>query len=320
MLANDYFNGPLAALTGCAQRDTLALNRTLADGQMQLTLGSHRLCLSRPLVMGILNVTADSFSDGGRFLRFADARRHAAAMAAAGADFIDIGGESTRPGADEVSVDEEIDRVVPLIEVVARDTDVMISVDTSKPAVMRAAVAAGACLINDVYALRREGALVAASELPAAVCLMHMLGTPATMQDKPEYRELPGDIIDFLRERIAACETAGIARSRLLIDPGFGFGKTDRHNLRVLRDLSDFRQLGLPLLVGLSRKRTLGSLTGRAAADRLAAGLAAAVLAVERGAHIVRTHDVAPTVDALRIVAAMMADSTANQTQTTEVR
>ncbi|ANO51517.1 dihydropteroate synthase [Woeseia oceani] len=276
---------------------------------MQLNLGSQTLDLSRPLVMGILNVTADSFSDCGRFLRFDDARRQAMAMVEAGADFIDVGGESTRPGAADVPAEVEIDRVVPVIDAVASETGALISIDTSKAEVMRAAVAAGACLINDVYALRREGALAAASQLPAAVCLMHMQGTPATMQADPVYESLPGDILDFLSERVAACEAAGLARDRLLLDPGFGFGKTDQHNLSILRSLGDFRGLGLPLLVGLSRKRTLGNLTGRQPDERLAAGLAAAVLAVERGAHIVRTHDVAATVDALRVVAATMADS-----------
>ncbi len=271
---------------------------------MLLNLGSKDIDLRRPLVMGILNVTPDSFSDGGQFFSLDTAHRQVAAMAADGATFIDVGGESTRPGADEVSIAMELDRVLPVIEIAQRETDALISIDTSKPEVMRAAVAAGACLINDIFALRQEGALQAASELPAAVCLMHMLGTPGTMQANPRYRALPGDILDFLAERVAACQAAGIDRNRLLVDPGFGFGKTDQHNLVLLRRLDEFRRLELPVLVGLSRKRTLGNLTGRDAGDRLAAGLAAAVLAVERGAHIVRTHDVAATVDALRVVSA----------------
>lgn len=271
---------------------------------MQLTLGARSVDLTRPLVMGILNVTPDSFSDGGEFFSVDAAQRQAAKMAADGAAFIDIGGESTRPGADQISIAEELDRVLPIIEFTRRETDALISIDTSKPDVMRAAVAAGACLINDVFALRREGALQAASELPAAICLMHMLGTPGTMQQAPRYKSLPGDILDFLEERVAACQAAGIGRTRLLVDPGFGFGKNDQHNLILLGRLNEFRRLGLPVLVGLSRKRTLGNLTGRDAGERLAAGLSAAVLAVERGAHIVRTHDVAATVDALRIVSA----------------
>jgi len=271
---------------------------------MQLKLGSRTIDLDRPAVMGVLNVTPDSFSDGGDFTDPAAALRHALGMAEAGAAIIDIGGESTRPGARPVPESEEIARVIPLIESLRRECDVAVSVDTSNPAVMRAAAAAGAVLINDVYALRRDGALQAAAELDTAFCLMHMLGTPATMQDAPEYRTLPGDVISFLDERISACTAAGISRDRLVVDPGFGFGKTDRHNLQILMRLEAFGALNLPLLVGLSRKRTLGNLTGRTAKNRVAAGVAAAVLAVERGAHIVRTHDVEATIDALAIVSA----------------
>jgi dihydropteroate synthase len=225
-------------------------------------------------------------------------------MLEAGADIIDIGGESTRPGASPVSTAEEIDRVVPLIEAIGKASGAVISVDTSKPEVMRAAVRAGALLINDVYALRREGALQAAAELPAAVCLMHMLGTPRTMQREPRYDSVVDEVAGFLLERVALCEAAGIARERLVIDPGFGFGKTDDHNLLLLGQLERLVQLGLPVLVGLSRKATLGNLTQRAPKQRVAAGVAAAVLAVERGAHIVRTHDVGATVDALSVLAA----------------
>ncbi|MDZ7770972.1 MAG: dihydropteroate synthase [Woeseiaceae bacterium] len=271
---------------------------------MYLKLGSRTVDLDRPVVMGVLNVTPDSFSDGGDFTDPATALRHALAMAEAGAAIIDIGGESTRPGAKPVPGSEEIARVIPLIESLRRECDVAVSVDTSNPAVMRAAAGAGAEIINDVYALRREGALQAAAGLDTAICLMHMLGTPATMQDAPAYRTLPGDVINFLDERINACTAAGISRERLIVDPGFGFGKTDQHNLQILMRLEEFSALNLPLLVGLSRKRTLGNLTGRAAKERVAAGVAAAVLAVERGAHIVRTHDVAATVDALAIVSA----------------
>lgn len=226
-------------------------------------------------------------------------------MAEEGADIIDVGGESTRPGARELPVQEELDRVMPVIEAIVERIDVPASIDTSKPEVMRAAVGAGAALINDVYALRREGALEAAAGLEAAICLMHMQGEPGTMQDHPEYQDLPGDIIDFLAARVRACRDAGIATDRLVVDPGFGFGKNDRHNLRILAKLDEFGALKLPLLVGLSRKRTLGNLTGKAPDQRTAAGLAAAVIAVTNGAHIVRTHDVGPTVDALKFVDAV---------------
>lgn len=274
---------------------------------MQLTLGQRTLDLERPRVMGVLNVTPDSFSDGGDFFVRESALRHGLALAAAGADIIDVGGESTRPGARAVATDEEIARVVPIIEGLRQQTGVIISVDTSKPEVMAAAVAAGATLINDVRALQLEGAMDAASRLPAAICLMHMQGSPATMQQRPRYHSVVDDVAAFLEQRVAASEAAGIARDRIVVDPGFGFGKTDRHNLELLRGLDRIAELGLPVLVGLSRKRTLGHLTGREPKERLSAGLAAAVLAVERGAHIVRTHDVAATVDALAVVAALNA-------------
>lgn len=272
---------------------------------MQLKLGTRVLSLDRPLVMGILNVTPDSFSDGGQFVSAGRAMAHAAAMADAGADIVDVGGESTRPGAVEVSEQEELDRVVPVIEGITSAVDVAISVDTCKPSVMRAAVGAGAGMINDVFALQKDGALDTAADLEAAICLMHMLGTPGDMQLAPHYDELPGDVIRFLRQRVAACVSAGIDRQRLIVDPGFGFGKNDRHNLQILAALSQFTDLGLPLLVGLSRKRTLGNLSGKPVNDRVAAGIAAAVIAVVRGANIVRTHDVAETVDALRLFTAV---------------
>jgi dihydropteroate synthase len=273
---------------------------------MELRLGATTMSLDEPRVMGILNVTPDSFSDGGRFYRPDLALRHAEDMALAGPDFIDIGGESTRPGAADVDVQEELDRVIPIVRQIRRELDVAISIDTSKPEVMTEAVAAGAVLINDVFALQREGALEAAAHTGAAICLMHMLGTPRTMQVSPHYDELPGDVIRFLRGRVHACVDAGIDRNRLLVDPGFGFGKNDRHNLEILNNLEQFSDLGLPLLVGLSRKRTLGKLTGRSAEDRLAAGVAAATIAVLKGAHVVRTHDVAATVDALKVASAVM--------------
>ncbi len=273
---------------------------------MQLRLGSRTLNLDRPQVMGVLNVTPDSFSDGGKFLQVDAALRQAERMRTAGAAVIDVGGESTRPAAGRISEGEELDRVMPVIEAIAGGSDVAISIDTSKPVVMRAAVDAGASMINDVYALRQDGAMEAALQLDAAICLMHMLGEPGTMQENPDYRDIPGDILDFLAHRLAACQSAGIGADRILIDPGFGFGKSHEHNVRLLANLEQFHKLGMPLLVGLSRKRTLGFLSGKDVEDRLSAGIAAAVLAVERGANIVRTHDVEPTVDALKIAHAVM--------------
>jgi dihydropteroate synthase len=255
--------------------------------------------------MGVINVTPDSFSDGGESLGLDDALRRAEAMAADGAVIIDVGGESTRPGAAPVSVDEESRRVVPVIAAIAARLAIPISVDTSKPQVMRAAVAAGAGLINDVRALRLPGALDAARELGVPVCLMHMQGEPGTMQQAPGYADVVADVGAFLRGRIAACEAAGIPRARVLLDPGFGFGKTLAHNLALLAGLRAIAALGLPVLVGLSRKSMVGTLTGRTLRERLAGSLTAAVLAVERGAALVRAHDVAATVDALRVVAAV---------------
>ncbi len=251
--------------------------------------------------MGIQNVTPDSFSDGGQFLSADAALLQAESMAEQGADIIDVGGESTRPGAEELPLQQELDRVLPVIESIAERLDVAVAVDTSKPEVMQAAVAAGAVLINDVYALQREGALQAAAGLDAAICLMHMQGRPATMQDRPEYEELSREIVDFLDQRVHACGDAGIDADRLIVDPGFGFGKNDQHNLKILANLGEFRALQLPLLVGLSRKRTLGRLVGNDADRLVTAGVAAAVIAVANGAHIVRTHDVGPTVDALKV-------------------
>ena len=273
---------------------------------MLLRLGSQTLSLDRPLVMGVLNVTPDSFSDGGKFFATDAAIRQAERMFAAGAAIVDVGGESTRPGAGQISEDEELDRVIPVIEIISDGTDIAVSIDTSKPGVMRAAVNAGASMINDVYALRQDGAVEAASELDVAVCLMHMQGEPGTMQENPGYRDIPGDILDFLSKRITACRDAGIDDEKIVIDPGFGFGKTHEHNVRLLASLDEFQELGMPLLVGLSRKSTLGALTGKDVEERLPAGIAAAILAVERGAHIVRTHDVDETIDALKIASAVM--------------
>lgn len=273
---------------------------------MQLRLAHGSIDLSTPKVMGVLNVTPDSFSDGGRFVDFEAALAQAARMAEEGAAIIDVGGESTRPGAEPVTAQAEIDRVVPVIEAVAARLGVAISVDTSKPEVMRAAVAAGAGLINDVYAMRRDGAPEEAARLGSAVCLMHMQGEPRTMQDHPHYDDVAGEVAGFLAGRVRACLEAGIARDRITIDPGFGFGKADRHNFELLANLRRLHELELPLTVGMSRKSSLGRLTGRPAHERMPAGLAAAVLAVERGAHIVRTHDVGPTVDAVRVAWTVM--------------
>jgi dihydropteroate synthase len=273
---------------------------------MHLRLGPQSIDLTRPVVMGVLNVTPDSFSDGGRFADPDAAIRQAERMAAEGAAIIDVGGESTRPGAAPVSVQDEIGRVVPVIRAIVERFGVPVSIDTSKPEVMQAAVAAGATMVNDVYALRRDGAVAVAASLDAAVCLMHMQGEPRTMQVNPRYADVAGEVAAFLSGRVDACVAAGIERARILLDPGFGFGKTDRHNIELLAGLERVRALGLPLLVGLSRKRTLGNLTGKPVEGRLAAGIAAAVLAVERGAHIVRTHDVGATLDALKVVAAVM--------------
>jgi len=255
--------------------------------------------------MGVLNVTPDSFSDGGQLQTTDAALQAALSMVADGAAIVDIGGESTRPGARDISAQEQLDRVIPVIEALRQRSDTIVSIDTSHPDVMLAATAAGAEIINDVCALRQAGALAAAAQSSAAICLMHMQGTPATMQDDPRYESLPGDVIDFLRSRVEACREAGIESDRLILDPGFGFGKSDEQNLILLATLEQFAAEKLPLLVGLSRKGTLGQLTGRPIDERLSAGIAAAVLAVARGAHIVRSHDVAATVDALKIVCAV---------------
>ena len=269
-----------------------------------LTLGSCSVPV--PAVMGILNVTPDSFSDGGRFDKPDAARRQALAMAEAGAAVIDIGGESTRPGAREVGEQEELDRVIPVIEAVRSVTHLPISVDTSKAAVMRESVAAGAAMINDVCALQGEGALDAVAGLDVPACLMHMQGAPRTMQDDPKYGDVVAEVAAFLEKRISACVAAGIREDLLLVDPGFGFGKTHRHNIELLANLRQLRVRGRPLLVGLSRKSTLGELTGRKVDGRMPASVAAAVIAAMQGADILRVHDVAETVDALKVVSAVI--------------
>jgi len=267
-----------------------------------LDCGGRALRLDRPRIAGIINVTPDSFSDGGRYLDAHRAIEHGVKLVEEGADLLDVGGESTRPSAEEVSTEDEIARVVPVIEALAKQTSVPIAIDTSKPEVMRAAVAAGAGFINDVYALRREGALDAAAQLKVPVCLMHMQGDPRTMQDDPHYDDVVSDVRRFLAERIFACEMSGIDRKRIVVDPGFGFGKTLEHNLVLLRALDQFASLGVPLLVGLSRKAMIGTLTGRGKHDDRAVGsAAAALLAVQKGAAIVRVHDVAATRDALAV-------------------
>jgi dihydropteroate synthase len=256
--------------------------------------------------MGILNLTPDSFSDGGLFTSKDAALAHARQMACEGAACIDIGGESTRPGAQPVSEQQELDRVIPVIEALSRELEIPLSIDTSKPMVMREAVAAGAGLINDVLALRAPGALEVAAGLQVPVCLMHMQGEPRSMQQSPQYADVVEEVGTFLAERVATCCAAGIPKARLLLDPGFGFGKTLQHNLRLLKHLAVLQQLAVPLLVGISRKSMIGAVLGGASVDeRLFGSLAAAVLAVLKGAAIIRTHDVRATTDALKVVAAV---------------
>jgi len=270
-----------------------------------LRLGARTLDLSHPVIMGVLNVTPDSFSDGGLFLGREAALAQARALVAEGAAILDVGGESTRPGAEPVPAQQEIDRVLPVIESICGELDVAVSVDTSKPEVMRAAVAAGAGLINDVYALRRPGALEAAAGLDAAVCLMHMQGEPRTMQADPRYDDVVVEVTEFLVSRARECEAGGIGRERIVLDPGFGFGKTVAHNLTLLAGLEQLRATGYPVLAGLSRKSLLAALTGRGVEERMVGSVVLAALAAERGAHIIRAHDVAETRDALAIVAAL---------------
>jgi len=273
-----------------------------------LHCGRHRLDLLRPRIMGIVNVTPDSFSDGGLHADTGAAVAHARALIEAGADLLDIGGESTRPGAEPVPLGEELDRVLPVIEALAGE-GVPLSIDTYKPEVMRLAVSAGASLINDVFGLRQPGALEAAAQTDAAVCLMHMQGTPQTMQADPQYLDVVAEVADFLSQRVAACEAAGISRDRIVVDPGFGFGKTTAHNIALLRGLGALAErTGLPLLAGLSRKSVLGRITNRdQASDRVAGSVASALVAVQNGARILRVHDVAATLDMLRVWQALEA-------------
>ena len=280
---------------------------------LELPCGDRRLALDRVAVMGVLNLTPDSFSDGGQLLAESGGLdreallRRAEAMVADGAAILDLGAESTRPGAVPVPLERELERVVGALELLAPRFDVVLSVDSSAPEVFAASAAAGAGLLNDVRGLRRPGALEAAAATGLPVCLMHMQGEPGSMQDSPHYDDVVAEVCAFLAERLAAAEAAGIGRERLLVDPGFGFGKTLAHNLRLLRDLDALGELGVPVLVGLSRKRMIGALTGREVDERMPGSIAAAALAVAGGARLVRTHDVAPTVDAVRVAEAVSA-------------
>lgn len=271
----------------------------------ELDCAGRKVTLDRPRIMGILNVTPDSFSDGGRWLGKSEAIEQALTMQDAGADIIDVGGESTRPGAQAVPVQQELDRVIPVIEHLAAEFSIPLSIDTSKPEVMRAAVAAGAGMINDVYALRQEGAMQTVAGLAVPVCLMHMLGDPRVMQQNPVYDDVAGEVKRFLLERAKKCENSGIAKQNIVLDPGFGFGKTPQQNITLFHGLKALVASGYPVLVGLSRKDVIGQLTGREMPGRLPGSITAAVLAAQMGAAIVRVHDVAETCDALKVATAL---------------
>lgn len=272
----------------------------------KLICGKFTLKLDRPLIMGIVNVTPDSFSDGGKFFSRDRAIDHGVKLIEDGADLLDIGGESTRPGSMPVNLDDELLRVIPVIEAL-RDKNIPLSIDTQKTAVMDAAINAGASMINDVNALRAEGALDVAAGSGAGVCLMHMIGTPQTMQQLVDYNDVLAEVVAFLQMRARAAEQAGIAKSRIVLDPGFGFGKRTIHNLALLRGLEKIAALGYPVLAGLSRKSIFGEITGKPAAERIYASIAAAVLAAQNGASIIRVHDVAATRDALAVLQAVQA-------------
>ena len=271
---------------------------------MSVRLGNFEL--DCPSVMGVINVTPDSFSDGGEFFTPREALRQAGKMVVAGAEILDIGGESTRPGAEPVGEQEELDRVIPIIEAIGAEFDVAVSIDTSKSRVMREAVAAGAGMINDVRALQADGALAAAVELQQPVCLMHMRGQPRTMQAEPHYDDVVDEVIQFLVNRVTQCVDKGLGKDLLVVDPGFGFGKTPAHNVELLANLRQLQRIGCPVLIGVSRKSTLGAITGREVDNLLPASIAAAVVAVMQGAQIVRAHDVAETVDALRVARSLI--------------
>ena len=282
---------------------------------MQVTANSVLRCaqrtldLSRAHVMGILNVTPDSFSDGGRYNTLEAALQRAIEMHSAGASLIDIGGESTRPGAAKVSVQQELDRVAPLVELIARECDVVVSVDTSTPEVITETARLGAGLINDVRALRREGALAAAAATGLPVCLMHMRGEPQTMQDEPHYDDVAAEVAEFLQERVAACVQAGISTDRIILDPGFGFAKNTQHNYELFKRLPELLDLQYPLLVGVSRKSMIGHILNQPVDQRLYGSLALAVMALERGAKILRVHDVEQTMDVLKIFNAVQSSA-----------
>jgi dihydropteroate synthase len=284
--------------------------KLISPSVTSLCCGKHLLDLTRPVVMGILNTTPDSFSDGGSYyknhrLSLDLALRRAEQMLLDGAQIIDVGGESTRPGAPIVSLQEELDRVIPVVEAVVGQLGALVSVDTSSASVIRESASRGASLINDVRALQREGAVAAAAEAGLPVCLMHMQGEPDTMQQNPNYSDVVEQVFGFLEARLAVCQAAGIAREQILLDPGFGFGKTLAHNLALLKHLPEFARFGLPLLVGMSRKSMVAQLLGRPVEQRLAGSLALALLAAERGAAIIRVHDVAETVDVLKVLDAV---------------
>jgi len=273
---------------------------------MKITARKIELDLNCPVVMGILNVTPDSFSDGGIYNRYDYALKHVASMVNHGAAIIDIGGESTRPGASEVSLQQELDRVIPIIEAVTDRFDVWVSVDTSKAVVMTEAARAGANIINDVRSLHEPGALEAAAETGLPICIMHMLGQPKTMQQTPDYKNVVVEVKQYLFDEIERCEAAGIAKNRLIIDPGFGFGKNLVHNYQLLAKLNEFHALGVPLLVGMSRKSMIGELLDVPLEERLIGGIACAVIAAMQGAQIIRAHDVKETVQAMKIVQATL--------------
>lgn len=277
---------------------------------MQFNCGNFQLDLSQAKVMGIVNVTPDSFSDGGKFSQTNLAIAHAVKLAEEGASILDIGGESTRPNAIPVSLQEELDRVIPVIEVLVNQVNIPISIDTYKPAVMQAAIAAGASMVNDVRALQEDGAIEVVANANVGVCLMHMQGTPQSMQQNPQYHNVVEEVKDFLNARLQATNSktnghAGVGLSRILIDPGFGFGKTQEHNIALLQNLASFADLGRPVLVGLSRKSVLGQMTGNNVDARLYASIAASVIAAQKGAKILRVHDVKATVEALKVVSAI---------------
>ena len=277
----------------------------MSPSYRELNCAGRILHLDRPRIMGILNVTPDSFSDGGQWLGHAEAVEHALAMQKAGADIIDVGGESTRPGAQEVSLQKELERVIPVIESIAPQLSIPISIDTSKPEVMREAVAAGAGMINDVYALRQDGAMEAAAELDVPICLMHMLGEPRVMQDSPVYNDVCSEVQGFLLEQAEKCTLHGVQPQNIVLDPGFGFGKTLQQNVELFQALPVLVASDYPILVGVSRKTMIGQLTGKKLSDRLSGSIAAAVLAVNAGAAIIRVHDVAETVGAFKVATAL---------------